>query len=132
MAARIVLVEDDPEDSLFLQQAFVSIGYHDFQSFNDAFAFIDFLTRNDADLPKLVILDYNMPKISGFQLLAYLKHNERFSGIKAILYSDHTNEDYKVRCLKAGALDYVKKLTSMEEMIAFAKRASQVVETGTY
>jgi len=132
MVPEILIVEDDVEESLQLEEIFKENGYHRIQSFDNAFSFISYLNQNESSLPKVVILDYEMPKITGFQLLAFLKRNPKFTAINVILYSGFDESDYKSICLKAGAMDYVKKLSSYNELQEFALRVRDLAETGSY
>lgn len=132
MVPQILIVEDDVEEALMLENIFKDNNYNKISCFNNAFSFVDYLNHNQESLPKVVILDYSMPKISGFQLLAFLKHNEKFSGIKVIMYSGFDSDDYKIKCIKAGAVDYVKKLSSHLELEQFALKVKTLAETGSY
>jgi two-component system, OmpR family, phosphate regulon response regulator PhoB len=128
----ILIVEDDPEECFILEESFKSNGYDKIACFNDAFQFISYLKKEDTVLPKVVILDYNMPKISGFQLLAFLKYKSQFSEIKVIMYSGMEESVLKVRCLKAGAVDFVKKLDTDDKLIEFAGKIKEFADTGIY
>ena len=132
MVPEILIVEDDTEESQQLEEIFKESGYHRIQSFDNAFTFISYLNQNETSLPKVVILDYQMPKITGFQLLAFLKRNPKFNTIKVILYSGFDSSDYKSTCLRAGATDYVKKLSTYGELKEFALKVRDLAETGTY
>ena len=132
MVPAILIVEDDIEESLQLEEIFKETGYNRIQSFDNAFSFISYLNQNETALPKVVILDYEMPKITGFQLLAFLKRNPKFTSIKVILYSGFDGSDYRGTCLKAGATDYVKKLSTYKELKEFATKVKNLAETGDY
>jgi DNA-binding response OmpR family regulator len=132
MTPEILIVEDDVEESMQLEEIFKESGYYRIQSFDNAFSFISYLNQNETTLPKVVVLDYQMPKITGFQLLAFLKRNPKFTSIKVILYSGFDGSDYKSTCLKAGALDYVKKLSTYGELKEFALKVKDLAETGIY
>jgi DNA-binding response OmpR family regulator len=132
MAPEILIVEDDVEESTQLEEIFKENGYHRIQSFDNAFSFISYLNQHETSLPKVVILDYEMPKITGFQLLAFLKRNPKFTAINVILYSGFDGSDYKSTCLRAGAKDYVKKLSTYSELKEFALKVRDLAEKGTY
>jgi DNA-binding response OmpR family regulator len=132
MVPEILIVEDDVEESLQLEEIFKENGYNRIQSFDNAFSFISYLNQNETALPKVVILDYEMPKITGFQLLAFLKRNSKFTSIDVILYSGYDSSDYKGTCLKAGATDYVKKLSTYSELKEFALKVRDLAEKGVY
>jgi len=132
MSATILIVEDDEEESTILIECFKENNYHKVTSFDNAFTFINYLRNKDTLLPKVVILDYNMPQISGFQLLAFLKHNDAFASIQVLIYSGFNNDDLQIRCLKAGALDFIKKFSSPHELSEFVVKVKALAESGVY
>ena len=76
-------------------------------------------TPDDA-LPDLIILDQNMPKMSGKESLLFLKDNARYRHIPIIVYSTYQIEDFYQECLKLGARDVVAKpdtIQSYRDMI---------------
>lgn len=128
----ILIVEDDIEECSLLEEGFKANNYNKVLSFNDAFLFISYLKKEETVLPKVVILDYNMPRISGFQLLAFLKYQAKFSAIKVIMYSGMEESVLKIRCLKAGAVDFIKKANTLEELIKITSKIKEFTETGFY
>lgn len=132
MYAKILIVEDDVDECELLEETFKENGCDEVASFNNAFSFISYLKEEKTELPKVVILDYNMPQISGFQLLAFLKHNEKFSKISVIIYSGYDDDEFKIRCFKAGAVDFVKKLNTEEKLNEFILKVKDFAETGVY
>lgn len=132
MYPEILIVEDDPDECLLLEESFLANNYNKVACFNDAFVFISYLKKEETILPKVVILDYTMPRISGFQLLAFLKYKPEFSKIKVIMYSGMEESDLKIRCLKAGAVDFIKKFDTPGELMAFTYKIKEFAETGIY
>lgn len=72
-------------------------------------------------LPDLVILDLNMPKISGTQLLQLIKSDERFKEIPVIIYSTSVNLLEKKTCIAYGAAAYITKPVSHTESLSIAQ-----------
>ncbi|PLX11260.1 MAG: DNA-binding response regulator [Marinilabiliales bacterium] len=65
--------------------------------------------------PDLVITDISMPDISGIELSKYISEN--FPGIKILILSMHSNEEFITKALNAGANGYLPKDTSMNELL---------------
>lgn len=63
----------------------------------------------------VLLLDLNMPGRSGLEVLAALKETD--SQIKVLIVSMFTEDQYAIRCLKAGAQGYVNKAGNPEELI---------------
>ncbi len=61
------------------------------------------------DLPDVIIADYNLEGISGFDLLERLKLSEAYQSLPIIILSGNGQSDNRIRCLQAGAADFVVK-----------------------
>lgn len=120
----ILIADDDQEDRFLLDIAFTEIGSleHLFMVEN-GIQVIDHLNAitDSAQLPALIVLDLNMPVLGGVDTLEKLKSNERFKDIPVIIHSTSMYEAEKERCLKIGAVDFIKKPVSFEQMIATAR-----------
>ncbi len=75
----------------------------------------------------VLVLDLNMPGISGLDILRVLK-GER-PNLPVLILSIHAEEQYAVRCLKAGAAGYLTKESAPEELVEAIR---QVVAGGKY
>jgi two-component system chemotaxis response regulator CheY len=81
---------------------------------------LDRLAENgDVDL---VLLDMNMPRMNGLELLEAMKADARFKGIPVVLVTTEGSEEQTQRGLEAGAAAYVKKPFRNEELIAVVQR----------
>jgi two-component system, OmpR family, alkaline phosphatase synthesis response regulator PhoP len=70
------------------------------------------------DPPALVLLDINLPLMSGFELCRRLRRDEEQARIPIVLLTARTDESDRVLGLQLGADDYVVKPFSMRELIA--------------
>lgn len=66
----------------------------------------------------LLILDLNMPNMNGFQVLEFLKEDERFGKLRTIILTNFDELDNEIKGLKLGALDYIRKPIHMESLKA--------------
>ena len=73
----------------------------------------------------LLILDLNMPKMDGFQVLEYIKENERYKNLRTIILTIYDEADNEIAGLKLGAVDYIRKPINMA---AFKARIDVHVE----
>ncbi len=67
------------------------------------------------ELPDIILLDINLPGITGFEIAARLKANRRTRGIPVIFMSARTDSKDKVRAFDLGAVDYITKPINLEE-----------------
>lgn len=116
---QILVVDDDPEDHIILLDYFVEAGIDPGilcfqQNGKKAIEYLNKIT-NEAELPNLIVLDMNMPVMSGTQTLLYIKQDARLKKIPIIIYSTSDNEQEKRKCLSFGAIDYVVKPMTYDE-----------------
>jgi DNA-binding NarL/FixJ family response regulator len=65
--------------------------------------------------PDLLLLDINMPGRSGFEVLKDVK--SIYSTLPVIMVSVQSESQYALRCLRAGASEYVTKDSASEELV---------------
>ncbi len=82
--------------------------------------------HSDHNLPSLIILDMNMPRLTGTQTLQRIKGDDRFKNIPVIIYSTSVNAIEKTKCFELGAIDYLSKPMSFSESIEIARTMREV------
>ncbi len=65
----------------------------------------------------LVLLDWNMPGMNGLELLEKIKAHDIYSHIPVMMVTTESEKENIVRAIKAGAVHYVVKPFTMEELI---------------
>ncbi len=68
----------------------------------------------------MLVLDLNMPGRSGMDILRDVKHS--FPRLPVIILSCQPEEQYAVRCLRAGAAAYITKESASEELVMATKK----------
>jgi len=112
MAAQRILVADDDEAVCdTIEDALHLAGYLTMRAKDGQMA----LDRVRSDRPDLVILDVNMPKMDGFEVLRKMR-SLSITTPAILLTARHERED-AVTGLKLGADDYVKKPFGLEELL---------------
>lgn len=72
-------------------------------------------------LPDLILLDVMMPLLTGFEVLASLKSNEKTRAIPILMVTAQSKEDEVLKGLELGADDYITKPFSPNELAARVK-----------
>lgn len=109
MAAKILLIDDDPEWGRLVEIVLRSIGAIVFQAYSgqqglkDAFAL----------QPELVLLDIGMPDMDGFDVCARLRE---MTDLPILMLTAHTSESDMLRGFRVGADDFVKKPFNKNEL----------------
>lgn len=65
--------------------------------------------------PDVVLLDITMPKMSGIEAAKVI--SEKYPASKALIFSMHNNQEYMLRAVENGALGYLLKDSSKEEIL---------------
>jgi DNA-binding response OmpR family regulator len=108
---RILVVDDDVELVGLLQFALANAGYEVVTAFDGEQALAQFA----AHAPDLVVLDVNLPRLDGFQVLAALR---RDSEVPVMMLTVRAAEEDEVRGLDLGADDYLRKPFSPRALLA--------------
>lgn len=77
--------------------------------------------RATALLPDLILLDINMPGLSGYEVCRRLKENPRTQDIPVLFISALSEVEEKVHAFRAGGLDYITKPFQVDEVLARVK-----------
>ena len=131
-AYKILLVDDDPEDRMIMYDGLQELGAAAIVRFAEG-GEAAFAVLNDGYskgiIPRLVVLDLNIPKMNGTQILRVLKEDPRFKHIPVIIYSTSINPLEKERCLLLGAHSYIIKPVSFKEGVDTARLFLDLCDT---
>ena len=62
-----------------------------------------------ANLPDVVLIDWNMPEMDGLELIKALRNDARYSGLVLLMVTTETEVSQMLRALSAGADEYLMK-----------------------
>ncbi len=103
---KILLAEDDSDDAFFFfdflhNRSDINL----LPSVTNGMEVIDYLNGVPSanDLPDVIVLDQNMPKLSGKETLDYIKSSEKYGNIAVAIYSTYVGPQLVEECLKLGA-----------------------------
>ncbi|MBM4228681.1 MAG: response regulator transcription factor [Gammaproteobacteria bacterium] len=127
---RIALLEDDQDQAnLFLE--WLKGAGHTCEHFKSGKLFVRNIRHDSYDM---LILDWMVPEMDGFEVLAWVRENFDWP-IPVLFLTARDDEDDIVRALQQGADDYVVKPAKQRELLArikaVARRASAVDEADT-
>jgi len=107
----IVMVDDDVDDIFLVKRGLegrsAETRFSEFHSGADFFAFLETAARP----PDLVLLDINMPLMTGFEVLLRLQAHSAWAQIPVIVLSTSLYLSDRDRCLRLGAVDFVPKIS---------------------
>ncbi|MCP2318492.1 two-component system, unclassified family, response regulator [Nocardia amikacinitolerans] len=126
----ILLVEDDPGDELMTREAFEDnkIG-NTLHVAHDGQEALDFLYRQgefaDAPRPDLILLDLNLPKYDGRQVLEKIKADPDLTHIPVVVLTTSAAEEDILRSYKLHANAYVTKPVDLDQFVAAIKQIDE-------
>lgn len=114
---RILIIDDSARIVEFLTDVLEPLGYTLLSAANGT----DGLTGALSGQPDLIMLDLNMPDMSGLQVLESLRQRNCQSPV--ILMTSYGSESVVVQALRLGARDYLVKPFAMDELLTAVGRA---------
>ena len=116
---KLLVVDDNKNNTQLLKKRLSKQG-HEVITANDGKEATEYLTVNlDTDL---VLLDIVMPEMNGYEVLKFIRSDNRFHELPVIMISSMDDTDSIYRCIEAGADDYITK--PFEKSILDARIAS--------
>lgn len=116
----ILYVEDEPNDVLFMRLGFQALNegprLRDVQDGRTAMAYLlgegVYADRAIHPLPQLVLLDLNLPSISGFDLLRWMRQEPSLKELPVVIFSSSGRPEDRSQAKELGADDYLLKPVS--------------------
>jgi CheY-like chemotaxis protein len=123
----ILLVEDNEDDIILIEEAFAGARMMNvINNVRDGEAALAYLHREgpykNAVRPGLILLDINMPKKDGFEVLEAIKANPQLQPLPVVMLTTSDREEDVVRSYVYGACSYIRKPVSLERFIDVVKQ----------
>ena len=130
----ILLIEDNPHEAKLVIRSFQKSNLANrLMHLSDGLDALDFIFarnkyagREIENLPKLILLDLKLPKVSGIEILKAIKEDERTKIIPIIVLTSSREEPDIIACYTLGANSYIVKPVNFD---SFSKA---VIELGMY
>ncbi len=123
---RILLIEDDPDHAELIIEILKSENVErEITLLKDGLEALNYFQRYEDNgiqsQIKLVILDLNLPKVNGMEILKFLKHNPMCCSIPVVILSTSSDDKTIETAYKNGADDYIAKPALYEDFVAKVK-----------
>ncbi len=117
----VLYVEDEECDRHFMEVAFRAAGMGEaLRAVVNGREAIDYLAgrgvyadRGRYPAPAAVLLDLNMPLVSGFEVLKWMRGQPEFAALPVVVFTSSSRVEDKVRARELGASEFVEKPQSM-------------------
>ncbi len=113
-ASRLMLVEDNANDSAFLNEILEQAGFHSVTSISDPREAVNCYQTKNFDL---ILLDILMPFMDGFELMQHFKSTDKSCHAPVLVVTGLEEEKLRIRALREGAQDFLEKSADPEELI---------------
>jgi len=110
---RILVVDDTAADRSLFKYVLTRAGFVVGVAVDGADA-LTILAREEYDV---VLCDYQMPNVDGYEFLLKVRQNPKFAHVIVIIITSDESDETKVKLMRAGANDFVHKGDSHDEII---------------
>lgn len=119
---KIVIVENDEDERMFMKEGFDAAGGFDIiAQLPNGDALLEWLNNNQHHLPDIILSDLNMPGKNGYDIINETKTNPLLSRIPVIITSTSSTKSIIDKCIAQGAMDYVVKPDTFVEYVPYVK-----------
>jgi len=128
--ATVLLAEDDPDDVLLTQIAFdkarLANPLQVVRDGEEAIAYLKgegrFADRHQFPMPVLLLLDLKMPRLSGFQVLDWLRKQSKLRHLPVAVMTSSDHDPDATRAFELGADSYLIKPPDAEALLGLVQR----------
>ena len=109
----VLMLEDDSDDQSLVRETLSELNMDiPIKYFSNSVDFFKFLSS--AELPSLILLDYNSTPDNGIAVLKKLKACNKHSHIPVVILSENDQPEYRNECYIHGASSFIKKPDTLE------------------
>lgn len=113
-ASRVLAVEDDPSQGRFLEEVLTTAGF--------TTKIVGDPTQFETELhhfkPNLILMDVNLPKVTGYDLVRFLRQEEGFLSVPVIFLTVEGRATAQIKAIEAGGDDYLIKPVKPDDLVA--------------
>lgn len=122
----VLIVEDNEGDVRLIKEAFTgSVVDSKFSVVSDGEEALDYLYKRGkfeaSSRPDLILLDLNLPRVNGFDVLSDVKSNPGLQQIPVVIFSSSTSDNDVLRSYDLKANSYISKPSDFDEFLSVVK-----------
>jgi CheY-like chemotaxis protein len=128
----ILIVEDDAEDRMMIDEAFLEIGYGcQVKKFINGDMLLQYLEQVEPSLyPSLIVLDNTLPGLDARGILGILKKHAGYKLVPVVIYTTILTPSKTEQLMAAGAHLCLEKGSTMQELTQVAKDLRNLADAG--
>jgi len=120
MADKILFVDDSPVIKKVVKKSIQTIGYELIEASDGKQGLL--VLNKEFNNIKLILSDWNMPVMNGFEFLKAVKKDKKFNNIPVIMITTEAEKSNINSAIKEGAIDYLLKPFNNDELIQKIKK----------
>lgn len=118
----VLIIDDDEDDRFFMERAFKADSpYTQLYLAAGGQQALELLESTQL-LPDVVLLDLNMPGLSGFEVLKWLKQSTHYQSIPVVILTTSDTSADQEKSRQLGATEFITKPTTYHGLSAIAQR----------
>lgn len=126
----ILLVEDNPDDEILTLRAMkknnvinkVIIAHDGVEALDYLYKRKDYADRDDNDIPQLILMDVNMPRMNGLEALKEIRSNPKTKLLPVVMLTSSREEQDMIESYELGANSYIKKPVDFDQFVEAVKQ----------
>lgn len=115
----VVVLDDDHDDSALLEEAFHEYHTLEVKAFDTPGKFWNFIDQHDSSQIALIVIDLNLPEMSGIEVIRVLKNRQHFDTIPILVFTTGGTPVEKDFCKKHN-IEKFRKPSHIEGWRSFA------------
>jgi chemotaxis family two-component system response regulator Rcp1 len=127
--AEILLVEDNDNDVFLTRESFkmsrLAVNLHHVKDGEECMAFLRKQGKHAAaPIPDIILLDLNMPRMDGREVLAEVSDDESLRHLPVVILTTSADEQEILKMYKLGCSSYIVKPVNFEQFVRFIQSFS--------
>lgn len=127
----VLLVEDNPADVYLVEEAIkehqLAVDLLVVEDGEAAIRFLEEASAANGNLPTAVVLDWNLPRRSGSEVLQHVRTNSRFPDIPVIVFTSSDSRWDRELAAQLGATRYFRKSADFDEFMEIGDVLEEVL-----
>jgi CheY-like chemotaxis protein len=126
---KIILVENDEDEQLFMKEGFDEAGnFEILAQVKNGDTLFEWLEDHPGKLPDIVLSDLNMPGMNGYDIIEEMKSNPVYLHIPVIITSTSSTPSIIQKCIDKGAAAYVIKPETFVEYVPYVHNLYRLIQ----